>query len=499
MKLLNVVPWIVLVVAGCGKDREIIKLQVPKYDEMKNVSEAPEPLKRAAQAVIKLEAFNGGGGTASFISPDGLILTNNHVLGLGIDGSTCAREGCFVNISYDFQIGKKSRTVQVFAEPVQVSAEMDAAIHQLWTDSSKTRKVASPHHLDIEPQTPEQLLGRNINVVGHPLLSVKKWSFGEVYHQHGTWFCATNYVLPGNSGSPYLNDRGNIVGLHHRSSGSNGSITRRDVLYNAIGTASSEFSVLLAAPNRSDLFYSIKQAHTLSDVADNHQAYLMAHTGEALLDDGRKIHPLEVLAQKCDEGLKISHFSSPEQMEKKLGECSKAWSWLNCHSPEDGKGYKTCPVGAEKEKWGERFIKAAQKAHAFNAYRSYAWLVSPWRLEESKQASVQRQREILNDFTKRTAVPLSFELAYYLIDANGSDVTYRGLSVADFIKNYRNHPKYEYHYDWIIEGHAALYDWDAFSPEAFAKAIGAMFDDENLNIASKLDLEKMAYQIGLLK
>src|SRR5688572_20585820 len=89
-------------VTACGKDQPA-PLELPKFREMKNPSEAPEKLRRAADAVVKIETADGYG-TGSFISPDGLMLTNNHVLGT-IDDHACAREGCYITLHIGRQVG----------------------------------------------------------------------------------------------------------------------------------------------------------------------------------------------------------------------------------------------------------------------------------------------------------------------------------------------------------------------------------------------------------
>lgn len=84
---------LVLVVA-CGKKKPILgkPLEVPEYTALKNMSEAPPKIREASEAVVKIAA-----GTGFFISTEGLLMTNNHVLG----ATNCALQGCHVDLHFD--------------------------------------------------------------------------------------------------------------------------------------------------------------------------------------------------------------------------------------------------------------------------------------------------------------------------------------------------------------------------------------------------------------
>ena len=62
--------------------------------------------------------------TAVFISPDGLLLTNNHVLGVSI----CPVEGCYVQLTFGDQRGVPVSPAEVvFAVPKAVNVGLDVA------------------------------------------------------------------------------------------------------------------------------------------------------------------------------------------------------------------------------------------------------------------------------------------------------------------------------------------------------------------------------------
>ena len=66
---------------GCGSG--------PSFPHFNHIATAPAAIKTAARAVVRIHTAKAYG-TGSFISPDGLLLTNNHVLGVPV----CPIEGC---------------------------------------------------------------------------------------------------------------------------------------------------------------------------------------------------------------------------------------------------------------------------------------------------------------------------------------------------------------------------------------------------------------------
>jgi hypothetical protein len=182
--------------------------KVPFFDD---ITFAPAAIQSAAAAVV-LVRIPGASATASFISPEGLLLTNNHVLGVGV----CPIEGCYAQLTWNFQRGAAvPKPLTVFLVPKAVDIGLDMAVLQASMTPGEP-SMPTPNYLTIDARDPATLDGTHVNLVGHPAASVKKWTSGEAVYSDGSWVWTTAFDLPGSSGSPILDDHGHLVGLVHR-------------------------------------------------------------------------------------------------------------------------------------------------------------------------------------------------------------------------------------------------------------------------------------------
>ena len=84
--------------------------------------------------------------------------------------------------------------------------------------------------------------------MGHPEGALKKWTDGQVTDANGQWITTTAYTLPGDSGSPILNDQGQVIGLLHRGPTSEDLFAENGVDMYSLGTASAPIVAAMAAP-----------------------------------------------------------------------------------------------------------------------------------------------------------------------------------------------------------------------------------------------------------
>src|SRR6185369_7119699 len=102
------------------------------------------------------------------------------------------------------------------------------------------------------------------------------WSEGDVIDAGGLWFRDTATSLPGNSGSPVLDDGGRIVGLLHRSPRDAGLITQDGANLYSVGSAAAPIMAALGAPLPATVV--ALDAQVSEDEVVEHQAiYLDAH------------------------------------------------------------------------------------------------------------------------------------------------------------------------------------------------------------------------------
>lgn len=481
----------ILLLVGCAKS-ENPELEIPSYSDLKNIKDAPFSLQTAATAIVLLRVGTGHAGSASFISSDGLLLTNNHVLGL----SNCALEGCHIDISENFQIGSRfTRPKEVYAEPIAVSPELDAAIYQIWNSAKKLSKYHPAHYLKVQNVRAADLVNQTVYSIGHPMASVKKLSVGNVYSRQGDWIFATNTIYHGNSGSPFLNDAGQIVALIHR--GDYSQVTRKNVKGKAIASSGAAIASLIGSGRGKDLYFSIRAPHSIEQTLEHEPVFFLAQVADAQTDKG-KHSILELLGTRCDESIQKVSYEHPEKMEAELSWCLKAEKWLNCKDPTEGKGYKSCPNEKERDLWKNRFEKTATILERYHSARVVTALMLPGSLEGSEKDQIRVTEKLVREYLDRAEPTLNFNLAAFLIQALGGRAYYKDLAVSNYILDYRNRPHYDYEYMWIIYGHSELFSKGAISRWDFAKAMESILSDDKLDVETKLIAEEIAYETGLL-
>ncbi len=475
-----------LLISACGKKLS----EIAKYKEMKNVSEAPETLRNAAKSIVKIRTA-AGSGTAFFVNGD--LMTNNHVLGVG--DAKCAREGCQVDIFLDYQLGVPyTPAKRIFLEPIHVNVEGDVSLFRPYTNASKSQRYPAPGSLELSNKTANQLVGTTVHLIGHPATSVKKWWSGTVHATHENHFETDTVSLPGASGSPYLDDAGRVVGIHHSTTFSNGRITRFDLLASGFGTASSDI-VAKMNRNNAELFYSVRASHTNEEIAGAHDAYAMAGTRTGRLSDGRESAMLQLLGEACDAGIS-KRYASSDEMDAGLAACGASFMWIGCaknNNDESDESIRSCPSGDEKPRWSQRFGRVAEIKRSFNG-KPIPWIVAPWRLEPTKEEAKRKEKQLFDAYVAANSPRLDFGLAFWLITTSGQSAYYQGQNIVSYVRNYRSVSRYEYQYDEIIDSIMQFMSRTEFEGE-----ITKIFADERLMLGHKLALESVAYQLGLLR
>lgn len=199
------------------------KLTEDKSDR-KNVTDVNEDLKKLSASVVQIEIDNqgsmlhgagSGSGTGFYISKNGFLLTNNHV----IDGAKecMASFKCYLNLR---SINSKNEvsTTKVIAELMITDVNMDFAL----------LKITAENNQDIVPlDIEETAVDGDIMTLGYPGDKGTKrddtpltYSFGKLVATFDLGYSTSMYIAAGASGSPTLNAANKkIVGIV--SNGSN--------------------------------------------------------------------------------------------------------------------------------------------------------------------------------------------------------------------------------------------------------------------------------------
>jgi hypothetical protein len=464
-----------------------------------DAAEAPEPIRAAAQAVVRIQTATGVA-TGVFLSKDGRLLTNNHVLGV----SVCPREGCYARFTFGHERGSPWKApVDVFVTPLHVDVGLDMAVVQAFSVDASGQpgdKLVAPRSLTLKPRDAASLVDTHVHVIGHPHGRLKKWTSGDVVDLDGLWFRATAAALPGNSGSPVLDDDGHIVGLLHRAPVGEELITQNGAnLYSVATTAAAleaAFGAELPATVQT-ISGPSPSVTTADDVASDHVIYLNAHAATAQVE-GAEREVLTILGEACDRGLARGDYTSPEDFSDGVSACSAAMRWISCTPSTSTSSWGVCPDEAAKTAWRERYQQLSFRQQELNGK---LWLdavsFAQKGLESTEEQGVSVGREGLSQALDSARPPLDLALARYL--AAFEIKTYDGKKTLDFLRAYAEIPHYALSVPDIVFTAIWLNRQKALGGPEIEALLAGLVEDTSIDLGSKLLIEEVQYNSGWIK
>jgi hypothetical protein len=373
----------------------------------------------------------GEAATGVFISPDGILLTNNHVLGV----SVCPIEGCMAHITFLYQRDQPPPTPQtVFVVPLAVDVGLDLAAVRVF-DEYGGSVLMTPSYVTLAKHDAAALVGTHVHVVGHPEGHLKKWTEGTVIDSSGAWVTSTAFILPGNSGSPMLDDAGHMVGIVHRAPVAQDMFSSASVDDYSIGSASAALIASLAAP-LPPAIWSVTANTTDADVVANEYVYLTSQTWNATVG-GASDPVLDSLGAACDAGLARTDIASPMDLTAALDPCTSAELWIECRS--DGTPGGVCPT--DRSAWEARFQAVFDHWKALNGQLTLDVIsFGLASLSNSMSDGLATGLTKLQSELAAANAPLDFDVASYL--AAFGATAYRGASLVDYFETYDTQPGY---------------------------------------------------------
>ncbi len=491
-------PVIALAVVSLALTSNLACSRAPVDDEAEavlpsfnDVLTAPAAIQTAARAVVRV-ATAGRMATASFISDSGLLLTNNHVLGV----SVCPLEGCWIQIALLHQRGEPPQTPwTVFAVPVAVDVGLDLAFVQLYA-SQGGAQLATPDYLTVRSETPASLLEMHVTVVGHPEGRLKKWTDGVVAFWSGSWFQSTAYILPGDSGSPALDQDGQIVGIVHRGPTGEDLVTSLGVNVYSIGTASASILSSMSAPLPTFMI-STAAAATADEAVSDDRVYLNARSATVTVAGG-SASMLALLGAACDTALARNDFVSPDDLAAALTPCNDATYWMECRIDASPVPYGVvCPSAPDAASWTSRFETMNALYRAMNGSLDlYPISFGIAHLASSMSAGYAVGANALEQAITQAQPELDFTLANYL--AAFQVTPYAGWDTAAFVLAYRSVPHYELEATSIASAAAWLYSHGGISRTQMLNVLSQLRGDPSVAIGTKLYIEELEYGYGAL-
>jgi hypothetical protein len=317
----------------------------------------------------------------------------------------------------------------VKAVPIAVDVGLDMAIVQIWSSGSQ---LGTPNFLEIQSQDPSSLLGQHVTLVGHPEGRLKKWTDGVVIDAYGDWFTNTAYTLPGDSGSPVLDDAGKLVGLNHRGPRTVDLITDRGANVYSIGTASAAILAAQSAPLPSAMI-SLTAPTTADAVVANNVVYQNGGVGTATVG-GSLVAIVDQLAAACDAALARTDFASPDDLDAALTPCDDGRRWIECRSDATPVAYSTgCPDLQSRTAWTNRFLAMNDRWVAMNGNTDLTPLSFGVAALQPDHASGQAAGAAnMIQALNAAQQPLDFSIANYLAAFQVS--SYAGLRSLDWLR-----------------------------------------------------------------
>jgi hypothetical protein len=457
---------------------------------LQDVSAAPLAIRTAAQAVVRVETANVFA-TGSFISPSGILLTNNHVLGVNV----CPREGCYARITSMYQRGSvPDGPHEIFIVPLAVDVGLDMAVLQAYQSAvAPMQPLDTPQYLTIDSRDPAELRGVHVNVVGHPEGHLKKWTQGQVVDSNGTWITFTAYSLPGSSGSPVLDDDGHLVGLLHRGPTAQDLVSNNGVQEYSQGTASAALVPAMSAPLPAAM-WSITTSTSDDVVVQREYVYRNARASTANVNGGPK-PVLTSLGAACDAALARADYSSPEDLSSGLAPCFDALLWIECRGDTQG-AYGVCPQDVSV--WAQRYQSAFARWWKLNGDLELDLIsFGAAALTPSKAEGTSAAMQNLQHALAIATPPLDFQIADYLA-AFGID-SYAGMRIVDFVRGYASVPGYAVTGTAVAAAILWLGDSGQLGRDQVISMLQALASDNAVEIGTKLYIEDLLYQAKVLK
>ena len=484
---------------GCSK--EPAAAAVAEFDAFHDMDDAPPAVRAMAAAVVRVGTI-GEYGTGAFISGDGQLLTNNHILGADI----CAIKGCYASLTFGHERHKPPRAaMDVFVVPLHVDVGLDMAVVQVYSSGSSAgvgAKLVTPDFVTIESHDAASLVGTKVFVVGHPEGRLKKWSSGDVDDTEGSWIQSSAFTLPGNSGSPIVNEAGKLVGILHRGPSGEDLVTRSGLDVYSIGTASSALLNAMGDPLPSVMRDVTLAAASADDVVAHQSVYLNAHVSSVPLPAaaGAPAAPgappapqpiLSMLGDACDRGLARNDFASPDDLDTFQEPCVDAMQWIECESDAEA-AFGVCPTGDDNKAWSARFSKAADRYYALHGALWLSGLsFGQASLQSSKGEGMVAAQQSLGQALAAAQPPMDFILTNYLAAFGIAD--YQGTKVVEYTQNYAKVTHYELSILRIAYTALWLANQGLMSGNDAIALLTKLMNDGKADLAAKLYIEDVLY------
>ena len=203
----------------------------------KVISDSSSFIQQKVSKAIVYIIDNNGSGTGFFISEDGLLLTNAHVIDVDGAGIRCTQEECS---QYRFFIrdftpnGDKEKFTKF--KVIALNQALDFALIKIELPSGKKVPFLN---IDTSEKKFDDLENRELGVIGHLGGSQTRVSPAQIFEFEKSNYKLYSPALSGQSGSPLVDlQTGDVLGLYHSAEWDKESIRSDDKSVKHFGYAS---------------------------------------------------------------------------------------------------------------------------------------------------------------------------------------------------------------------------------------------------------------------
>lgn len=486
--------------------------------------------RKTANSVVLISTANARG-TGFFVSTDGVMMTNDHVLG----STNCLREGCFITLLSNYQKGSAVQRVVVFAKPLHTDKISDASIFQIY-DSKKNRdtgilerterKFISTHHLKISERPPQDFLNQEVFTIGHPLGALKKVTSLKILDIIGDNFRVAGALISGQSGSPVVNQAQEVIAIVKTSTMSftdistNGMNTTGNAV--SIGRASKNFlqnsgkwHPLDLTPGNLQELHSLNDDHILQDWPKYIPLFLSAKKLPAQLADRTPEELADQLHKRCQnftDNLKKGFLSATEREEESVSDCLNIQAFIHCPKTWDTLSLPNDldKMKAEPRHWDHTFCPSNKKQKVY-AQTLISLFDFGYQMDKTFSSMILVQASVLDpelsfeDLFREKITELqptlNFSIATEILSTELKKGVkwpeYQGQDLVGLFLNYKNHPHYMFFVRNISAGLMVINNHQETRIN-FRQVLNSLLADSNISLADKFWLEELAYSNNYL-